>query len=1037
MQLVKQAWTKNDLKEIFMKKISWIKYWTAAAILLCQHLSYAQSNWFWQNPLPQGNNLNSVFFTDANKGTAVGLSGTILRTTNGGASWAIQSSGTTMPLYGSWFTDANTGTLVGSSDTILRTTDGGASWAIQSSGTTNNLYGVCFMNADTGIAVGNAGTILRTTDGGASWGIQSSGTANNLCGICFINADTWTAVGNAGTILRTTNGGASWTSQPGGTTNNLRSICFINADTGTVVGNASTIFRTTDGGTSWTNQSIGTNNQTGISYNLCGVSFKNADTGIVVGQSGTILQTTNGGASWTSQSSEVYFDLSSICFTDANTGTIVGSTGTILRTTNGGISWTSLLSGTTQPLSNICFTDSNKGTAVGGNYNYQTILRTTNGGANWTSQINLLQAPLYSIFFTDTNTGTAVGAYGIILRTTDGGINWTNQPSGTSNVLYDVCFTNTDTGTAVGSNGTILRTTNGGNNWTSQLSGMPDYSYTFFTNVCFIDANTGWAIGSGNIFHTTNGGNNWTSQPSGTTPSLSSVFFTDANTGTAVGNNGTILRTSDGGSSWTNQPSGTTSALSRVSFTSGNTGTVVGSGGTILCTTNGGTSWISQPSGTLNWLSGVSFNDANTGWVAGSNGTIFRTNNNGGIPLHNTIILSSSSLSFWKVMVSKYKETTIIIKNAGSDTLHLSNFTSNNPVFSVRPGLLNVAPGQKSVDTLRFTPAAVGDAAGTILVYSSSPSSPDTLKVYGNGFITGVTQLNNNNINFGKVLIGQSKDTTVAMNNIGNDTLKISSVVSSSGAFLSKTTKVNILPGTAFIDTIHFAPTTLGIQAAGLIISSSSPTSPDLLNIYGTCFGIPAIQFNAKTISVGKVGIGQHKDTTVTITNTGTDTVKISSVVSSDSIFVPRLAVMNIAPGQSSIDTLRFSPIILGADSAWITILSNAHSFPDTVKVTGIGDVGTKVDQGTELPKSYALSQNYPNPFNPSTTIAFALPSHSFVTLKIYDMLGREVAVLASEELAAGNYTRQWNAASLSSGIYFYRLEAGSFAKTKKLILLK
>ena len=910
-----------DLKDTYMKKPVLIKSFVLAAIFLSQHLSYAQSNWFWQNPLPQGNDLNSVFFTDANTGTAVGSCGVILRTTNGGTSWAIQSSGTTMPLYGSWFTDANTGTLVGSSDTILRTTDGGASWAIQSSGTTNNLYGVCFMNADTGIAVGNAGTILRTTDGGASWAIQSSGTTNNLCGICFINADTWTAVGNAGTILRTTNGGASWTSQPGGTTNNLRSICFINADIGTVVGNASTIFRTTDGGTSWTNQSIGPNNQTGISNNLCGVSFKNADTGIVVGQCGTILQTTNGGASWTSQSSGMYFDLSSICFTDANTGTIVGSTGTILRTTNGGTSWTNQLIG--------------------------------------------MSDSLYAEF-------------------------------------YGVCFTDASTGWAVGSASTILHTTNGGTTWTRQYGGI-------------IQLPNGGIMIPGD---------------------LSGICFTDANTGTIVGGS-TILRTSDGGSSWTKQSSGTTASLSRVSFTSGNIGTVVGSGGTILCTTNGGASWISQPSGTLNWLSGVSFTDANTAWIAGGSGTIIRTKNNGGVPLHTSVLLSSSSLSFWKVMLSKYKETTITIKNAGSDTLRLSNFTSNNPVFSVRPGSLNIAPGQKSIDTIRFTPSAVGNAAGTILVYSSSPSSPDTLKVYGNGFTTGVTQLGGNNINFGRILIEHSKDTSVTINNIGNDTLKISSINSTGRAFISHTAIMNILPGAAFIDTISFAPTTLGAQGAGFIIKSSSPTSPDVLTVSGICFGIPAVQFNAKTISFGKVGTGQHKDTTVTITNTGTDTVKISNIVSSDSLFIPRPADICIAPGQSSRDTLRFSPSLLGTDSAWIIILSNVHSVPDSIKVSGIADIGTKVDHGTELPKSFALSQNYPNPFNPSTTIAFALPSRSFATLKVYDMLGREVAILVSEDLAAGTYTRQWNAANLSSGIYFYRLIAGSFTQTKKLILLK
>jgi hypothetical protein len=87
--------------------------------------------------------------------------------------------------------------------------------------------------------------------------------------------------------------------------------------------------------------------------------------------------------------------------------------------------------------------------------------------------------------------------------------------------------------------------------------------------------------------------------------------------------------------------------------------------------------------------------------------------------------------------------------------------------------------------------------------------------------------------------------------------------------------------------------------------------------------------------------------------------------------------------------------------------------------------------------KGYYLNQNYPNPFNPSTTISFNLSSRSFVLLKVFDLIGREVATIVSEEMQAGNYSRQWNAFDLPSGVYFYRLQAGSFAETKKLILLK
>ncbi|HLP17736.1 MAG TPA: carbohydrate-binding protein, partial [Bacteroidota bacterium] len=89
------------------------------------------------------------------------------------------------------------------------------------------------------------------------------------------------------------------------------------------------------------------------------------------------------------------------------------------------------------------------------------------------------------------------------------------------------------------------------------------------------------------------------------------------------------------------------------------------------------------------------------------------------------------------------------------------------------------------------------------------------------------------------------------------------------------------------------------------------------------------------------------------------------------------------------------------------------------------------------LPLHFALRQNYPNPFNPSTTFSFVLPSRSFLTLGVYDVLGRKVSQVLSEELPAGSYTRQWNAEGLPSGFYFYRLTAGSFTETRKLLLMR
>ena len=94
-------------------------------------------------------------------------------------------------------------------------------------------------------------------------------------------------------------------------------------------------------------------------------------------------------------------------------------------------------------------------------------------------------------------------------------------------------------------------------------------------------------------------------------------------------------------------------------------------------------------------------------------------------------------------------------------------------------------------------------------------------------------------------------------------------------------------------------------------------------------------------------------------------------------------------------------------------------------------------DNNLNKPISYALRQNFPNPFNPTTSISFALPTRSFVSLKVFDVLGREVSTIVCGELQAGTYTRQWNAANLASGVYFYRLQAGTYSDTKKLLLLR
>ncbi len=112
--------------------------------------------------------------------------------------------------------------------------------------------------------------------------------------------------------------------------------------------------------------------------------------------------------------------------------------------------------------------------------------------------------------------------------------------------------------------------------------------------------------------------------------------------------------------------------------------------------------------------------------------------------------------------------------------------------------------------------------------------------------------------------------------------------------------------------------------------------------------------------------------------------------------------------------------------SNWVNVERTTYSY-----------IITGVEQLTDGIKTYSLSNNYPNPFNPSTIISYSVPEIEFVTLKVYDVLGSEVATLVNEEKSVGSYEVEFYGTEIVSGIYFYRLQAGNFIETKKMVLMK
>jgi photosystem II stability/assembly factor-like uncharacterized protein len=120
-----------------------------------------------------------------------------------------------------------------------------------------------------------------------------------------------------------------------------------------------------------------------------------------------------------------------------------------------------------------------------------------------------------------------------------------------------------------------------------------------------------------------------------------------------------------------------------------------------------------------------------------------------------------------------------------------------------------------------------------------------------------------------------------------------------------------------------------------------------------------------------------------------------------------------------------------GKDTGYISALNWS------ILKTANADLTFASEQFNVLENSLHLSQNYPNPFNPTTTISFQIPKNGFVSLIVYDALGREVQTLVNEEKAHGKYSIEFNASSLPSGVYFYTLRAGEFTATRKFVLMK
>ena len=245
--------------------------------------------------------LYNIYFVDENVGYITGGRATILKTEDGGKTWARKRAMSDTPgrdgrpgrlranLMGIQMINETIGFIAGSENTILKTTDGGETWVGSSERarvgeTRNNLENIWFVSETTGWVIGSFGTLMNTTDGGETWEKRDPGFDNNLFGIHFVDENTGWISGQEGLILHTTDGGATWNQQKTESYDDLHDIIFVDAMVGWAVGGFNSVLHTTDGGNTWTVSNIpGAANLKGVHATDANNCWTVNDWGVIAG----------------------------------------------------------------------------------------------------------------------------------------------------------------------------------------------------------------------------------------------------------------------------------------------------------------------------------------------------------------------------------------------------------------------------------------------------------------------------------------------------------------------------------------------------------------------------------------------------------------------------------------------------------------------------------------------------------------------------------------------------------------------------------
>ncbi len=577
-------------------------------------VSVGHSGWSWSDPSPQGETLNDVVFTGT-RGFAVGDFGTVLRSEDGGNTWAGLPSGTTNDLTQVQEVEPATIVIAGGC-TVRESTNGGASFErlpVNESerACATKVASFSFLSAGTGFIEQQDGTIFLTTNDGQTLEAKTPVPLNGAIPgqLRFVSPTTGFAVTSGpsgGRIFRSTDGAGSWT-QVAATGASLSDIDFVTPTIAYAVGANSTLLHSTDGGSTWTTLPLALPAGTGA-LPLTQISCSDETHCLI-----------------------------------ATAPASGGNTNMLVRTTDGGMTGT-LVSASKQNLLSVAF--STAGNAVGVGEGGATVL-SSNGGATFPTPISHnLGSELLGLVRIGQSPLDAYAPWsaGQIIATTDGGVSWSLLRVPDAANLEDVAFPSTEVGYAVNSAGTVFRTADGGAGWSILSSGGSAPVALLAPN-----ATTVLLIGPGGVRRSTNAGASFgpvdasvvTGHRHGHAIKTRLSSFDLSRGGQLAGGavlayGKEVLESTDDGSSWTLIPRPLPAhPVAAIAFVSPSTGYEV-SAGRMFFTRNRGRSWTAIPSVDVSGVDSLvqlSFSNAARGYVLGqfdgASDVLERTENGG------------------------------------------------------------------------------------------------------------------------------------------------------------------------------------------------------------------------------------------------------------------------------------------------------------------------------------------------------------------------------------------------------------------------